>query len=105
MSKQGSQPPNPTAASQAEGELDLSLEDTAAQATRALAGRQPQAIKGIPAAGYNPYDVSAHQLAAAARTPGIKSRPKPKDLRKLSDWIRTRHQVDALKKDDDPEST
>jgi hypothetical protein len=103
VSKQDSQPPDPAAAPQADGEFELSLEDTAARAARAAGTKQPAAAKGIPAGGYNPYDVSPDQLAAAARTAALKPRPKPKDLRKLSEWIRTRRQVDALKKDDDPD--
>ncbi len=103
MSKQHSQPPDPAAASQAEGESNLSLEDTAALAARTRAAKGLPTIKVNPAAGYNPYDVSPDHLAAAARAAQTKSASKPKDLRKLSEWIRTRQQVDALKKDD-PES-
>ena len=99
MNKQRSQPPHTAAASQAERESGLSLEDTGAQRSRAPA-KGVTADKGRPAGSYNPYDVSPHELAAAARAAQVEPRSKPKDLRKLSEWIRLRRQVDALKKDE-----
>jgi len=92
MSKQRSQPPHSAAASPAKGDSRLSLED---------GNGVPPAPQGRPAGGYDPYDVSPHALAAAAR--GVEPRSRAKDLRKLSEWIRLRHQVEALKQDEAPE--
>lgn len=65
--------------------VELSLEDTAQIKARGLAA---QARSGL--GGYNPYDAE----------PAVKNEQrKPKDLRKLSEWIRLQRQVQALKKD------
>jgi hypothetical protein len=106
VSKQRSQPPDPAASSQAQEPLgpsldlplDLSLDDTVPRARRL-----PAAARPASPAGRNPYDVSPREVAIAARTAELKLRPKPTDLRKLSEWIRLQRQVETLKKTD-PES-
>jgi hypothetical protein len=83
----------------------LSLEDSGAYASRVPADKASPAGSAPPAVigGFNPYDVSPHDLAATARAAQAKPRPRPKDLRKLSEWIRLRRQLETAGKDD-PES-
>jgi len=73
---------------------DLSLEDTLAPKTR---GPDPKP-GSRPVDGYNPYDTwPATQEPDAAR--------RNTDLRRLSEWIRLKRQVETLRKDrdkDDP---
>jgi len=68
---------------------DLSLEDTLAQKKRGV-NVTPSAK---PEDGYNPYDTfpSIQEPDAARRNT---------DLRRLSEWIRMKRQVETLKKDD-----
>ena len=63
-------------------EPELSLEDEDALLTRG----KPR----LPAGAYNPYDVDPKAAKAAA--PGNR-----KDLRKLSEWIKLKREVDELK--------
>jgi hypothetical protein len=65
---------------------ELSLEDAIAERQRGLTptGRDGQI-------GYNPYD-------APPAVPTVQTR-RPKDLRKLSEWIRLQKQVEQLKKE------
>lgn len=65
---------------------ELSLEDAIAERRRGLA---PSARDGQ--SGYNPYD-------APPAVPTVQTR-RPKDLRKLSEWIRLQKQVEELKKE------
>jgi hypothetical protein len=67
-------------------EPKLSLEDTVAQKMR---GVPVKARTGV--VGYNPYDA---EPAAKAKTE--EQKPKPTDLRKLSEWIRLQRQVAEL---------
>ena len=72
-------------------DLELALEDTLVQKIRGLPVKARET-----GTGYNPYD-----------TVPAKPRDEPKrptDLRKLSEWIRLRRQVEALKKDDPKKS-
>jgi hypothetical protein len=68
---------------------DLSLEDTLAQQKRGLNVRP----KLKPEDGYNPYDTwpSIQEPDATKRNT---------DLRRLSEWIRLKRQVESLKKND-----
>jgi hypothetical protein len=66
--------------------VELSLEQTASQKLRGLTVR----AKKIGTLGYNPYD--------AGPTAAPREAKKPTDLRKLSEWIRLRRQVEAAKK-------
>ena len=78
--------PKPQATPPADGDLKLSLEDTVAQK-----------LRGVPvktrtgAGGYNPYDA-----VPAAKAKDAAQKPKPTDLRKLSEWIRLQRQVAEL---------
>jgi hypothetical protein len=65
---------------------DLSLEDTVAQKLR---GVPVKARTGV--GGYNPYDA-----VPAANSKSEEAKPKPTDLRKLSEWIRLQRQVAEL---------
>jgi hypothetical protein len=85
VSKHKPDRPEPTPA---DAKLDLSLEDTVAQKMR---GVTPRIKSGV--SGYNPYD------AAVSKPPAGDAPGKPTDLRKLSEWIRLRRQVEALKKE------
>lgn len=67
-------------------ELKLSLEDTIAQKMR---GVPVKARTGV--VGYNPYDA-----VPAAKAKSGEQKPKPTDLRKLSEWIRLQRQVAEL---------
>jgi hypothetical protein len=83
--------------------LELSLETTLEQSQRTLAQRQRtlspgrSESNGRPARvdGYNPYD-------GAVAVESGNARRKPKDLRKLSEWIRTQRRVETLKKQEKP---
>jgi hypothetical protein len=80
--------PQPDAAAPADADLNLSLEDTIAQKMRGVPVKTRTGV-----VGYNPYDAAAAKAtsdAAAAR------KPKPTDLRKLSEWIRLTRQVAEL---------
>jgi len=72
---------------------DLSLEDTLAQRQRGV--NVTPSTK--PEDGYNPYDTwpSIQEPDAAKRNT---------DLRRLSEWIRMKRQVETLKKDDKDKS-
>jgi len=67
----------------------LSLEDTLAEKQRGLSPRRRSG-----ASGYDPYD--AAPTTGPAATAGATS-----DLRKLSEWIRLKRQIETLKKDGD----
>jgi hypothetical protein len=73
-------------------DLNLTVEDTAAQKLRVAPG------KVRLASGYNPYDavVPLRQNDAKAKE---EEKRKPTDLRKLSEWIRMQRQIEALKKE------
>jgi hypothetical protein len=73
----------------AEKEPKLSLEDTIAQKLRGVPTKTRTGV-----IGYNPYDA---EPAAKGKPPGGK--PKPTDLRKLSEWIRLQRQVAELNPD------
>jgi hypothetical protein len=72
----------------ADEELNLSLEDTISQKMRGVAAKR----SGV--SGYNPYD--AEPTAGAPRPDGKRKRT---DLRKLSEWIRLRREVERLNPD------
>lgn len=65
---------------------ELSLEDAVAERQRGVAPK-----KRDGEIGYNPYD-------APPAVPTVQTR-RPKDLRKLSEWIRLQKQVEDLKKE------
>ncbi len=69
----------------AEAEVKLSLEDTIAQRMRGAA------VKRSVVSGYNPYNA---EPATTSKQPG--SKRKPTDLRKLSEWIRLKREVEQL---------
>jgi hypothetical protein len=73
----------------AETQPKLSLEDTIAQKMR---GVPTKARTGV--VGYNPYDAEP-----AAKGKQADGKPKPTDLRKLSEWIRLQRQVAELNPD------
>jgi hypothetical protein len=83
----------PTEARQPKGEaptLELKLEDDDGEMLRRLGPQAP--VKG----GYNPYD----------RDPQRRTKPEAvshanTDLRKLSEWIRLKREVEELKKQDE----
>lgn len=68
-----------------EPEVKLSLEDTVARRMRGITAKR--SVVG----GYNPYNA---EPAATAKTPG--SKRKKTDLRKLSEWIRLKREVELL---------
>jgi hypothetical protein len=80
-----------TGPQQGERPEELSLEATLEQKLRVHWSRKRQSKGRASADGYNPYDADAAVKSGDARR-------KPKDLRKLSEWIRTQRQVNALKK-------
>ena len=86
MSKRDTKPAGPPTA---EKEHKLSLEDTIAQKMR---GVPTKARTGV--VGYNPYDAEP-----AAKGKQADGKPKPTDLRKLSEWIRLQRQVAELNPD------
>jgi 8-oxo-dGTP pyrophosphatase MutT (NUDIX family) len=88
-----SKPPASTPAEPAapKDEPTLSLEDTMAQAVRGL--RTPHSVSG---SGYNPYDTIPNTSSTGAFQ-------GTDDLRRLSEWIRTKRMAEILKKEDDPE--
>jgi len=97
-------PANPPAdpAAPAEIKFELSLEDTLSQHRRGVA---PPGAKGT-VGGYNPYDTPIGSTDDRnPRKAGVAPDPKrkPTDLRKLSEWIRLQRQVEALKKDPEPD--
>lgn len=73
-------------------DLNLSIEDTAAQKMRVAPG------KVRVASGYNPYDAVAPLRQNDPKKKEEEKR-KPTDLRKLSEWIRMQRQVEALRKE------
>jgi hypothetical protein len=68
----------------------LSLEDTFGQQARGLGGAVK---KKTGHSGYNPYD------AGPTGKPRETEKKKPTDLRKLSEWIRLKRDVEALDKE------
>ena len=70
---------------------ELSIEDTLAQKMRGV--NVAPTPKPKPDDGYNPYDTwpSIQEPDAAKRNT---------DLRRLSEWIRLKRQIESLKKDD-----
>ena len=97
-------PVNPPAdpAAPAEIEFELSLEDTLSQHRRGLVPAGAKTTVG----GYNPYDTPIGSTEDRnPRKLGVPPEPKrkPTDLRKLSEWIRLQRQVEALKKDPEPD--
>lgn len=48
----------------------------------------------LPAGAYNPYEKLSDDTQQ-------RPRPKPRDLRKLSQWIRLRQEVEALSREDE----
>jgi hypothetical protein len=85
VSKRDSQPEETPPA---DGDPKLSLEDTIAQKMRGVPVKTRTGV-----VGYNPYDAVP---AAKAKTEGGEQKPKPTDLRKLSEWIRLQRQVAEL---------
>ena len=82
----------PAPAAPSKPEPTLSLEDTASQAVRGL--RTAHSPGG---SGYNPYDTIPN-------TSSKDTFQGTDDLRRLSEWIRTKRMAEKLKKgDDDPE--
>jgi len=79
----------PEATTAAETGLKLSLEDTIAQKQRGVPTRSRTGV-----VGYNPYDAEP-----AAKPKDAELKPKPTDLRKLSEWIRLQRQVAELNPD------
>jgi len=73
----------------AEAALKLSLEDTIAQKQRGVPTKSRTGV-----VGYNPYDAEP-----AAKPKEAELKPKPTDLRKLSEWIRLQRQVAELNPD------
>ncbi|MFI4866481.1 MAG: hypothetical protein ACHQDB_05175 [Steroidobacterales bacterium] len=69
--------------------MTLSLEDTIAQKQRGVATKSRTGV-----VGYNPYDAEP-----AAKPKDAELKPKPTDLRKLSEWIRLQRQVAELNPD------
>jgi len=67
-------------------ELKLSLEDTVSQQLRGVPGKTRSGV-----AGYNPYNA-----VPAARPKDDAREHKPTDLRKLSQWIRLKREVEQL---------
>ena len=82
-------PATPEATAAAEAALKLSLEDTIAQKQRGVPTKSRTGV-----VGYNPYDAEPAAKAKAAEL-----KPKPTDLRKLSEWIRLQRQVAELNPD------
>jgi hypothetical protein len=87
-------PPDPTPP--AEGNLNLSLEDTVAQKLRGVPVKTRTGV-----VGYNPYDAAA----AKAKSEAAAAKPKPTDLRKLSEWIRLTRQVAELNQEKPKDKT
>ena len=83
--------PQPEATATADGDFELSLEDTVAQKMRGV----PVKVR-TGFVGYNPYDALP---AAKAKTKAAEQKPKATDLRKLSEWIRLQRQVAELNQD------
>jgi hypothetical protein len=79
--------PQPEGTAPADADLNLSLEDTMAQKMRGVPVKSRTGV-----VGYNPYDAAA----AKAKSDAAKEKPKPTDLRKLSEWIRLTRQVAEL---------
>jgi hypothetical protein len=73
----------------AEAASKLSLEDTVAQKMRGVPAKSRTGF-----VGYNPYDAEP-----AAKAKAAEGKPKPTDLRKLSEWIRLQRQVAELNPD------
>ncbi|HEY4881735.1 MAG TPA: hypothetical protein VIH80_06105 [Steroidobacteraceae bacterium] len=81
--------PQKEPAAPADGDSKLSLEDTIAQKMRGVPGKTRTGV-----VGYNPYDA-----VPAIKPNSDEVKPKPTDLRKLSEWIRLQRQVAELKSD------
>jgi hypothetical protein len=64
--------------------IELSLEDE----DELLSRGKPR----LPAGAYNPYDVDPRTGKKTARAPAART-----DLRKLSEWIKLKREVDELK--------
>ena len=78
----------PDATPPADGDFKLSLEDTIAQKMRGVPVKTRTGV-----VGYNPYDAVP---AAKAKAETAEQKPRPTDLRKLSEWIRLQRQVAEL---------
>ena len=93
MSKRDTKPTETAATAEAtaaaEAALKLSLEDTIAQKQRGVPTKSRTGV-----VGYNPYDAEP-----AAKPKEAELKPKPTDLRKLSEWIRLQRQVAELNPD------
>jgi hypothetical protein len=70
----------------AEPSAELSLEDTLSQKARGL-----RTAAKTGQSGYNPYDTEIND-----KTNASEKKKKPTDLRKLSEWIRLKREVEAL---------
>lgn len=79
----------PEATPATQRDLKLSLEDTVAQKMRGVPTKSRTGV-----IGYNPYDAEP-----AAKAKNAEPKPKPTDLRKLSEWIRLQRQVAELNPD------
>lgn len=77
----------PDATPQDEGELKLSLEDTAAEKLRGVPVKTRSGV-----AGYNPYDAAP----AKTKTKVADGKRNATDLRQLSQWIRLRREIAEL---------
>jgi hypothetical protein len=73
----------------ADADPKLSLEDTIAQKLRGLPVKTRTGV-----IGYNPYDA-----VPPGEPKAVEPKPKPTDLRKLSEWIRLQRQVAELNPD------
>jgi hypothetical protein len=80
--------PQPEGTPPADVDPNLSLEDTLAQKMRGVPVKTRTGV-----VGYNPYDAAA---AKAKSDAAAAQKPKPTDLRKLSEWIRLTRQVAEL---------
>lgn len=80
--------PQPETTAPADGDFELSLEDTVAQKMRGVLVKVRTGF-----VGYNPYDALP---AAKTKTKAAEQKPKATDLRKLSEWIRLQRQVAEL---------
>jgi len=70
--------------------IELKLEDEDALLERATAG------KALPKGAYNPYDVDPR----AVRTPKTGAGART-DLRKLSEWIKLKREIEELKAEEE----
>jgi len=90
----------------APAEFELSLEATLEQKQPTLPPGKRQSKGRADVDGYNPYDavptVKPGDVKLSDAKPAEAKKRKPIDLRKLSEWIRTQRQVEALKKKEKP---